>query len=162
MSNKYILGLDRSHNNDATPLAGLVKKGVQFIFFKATQGLTYTDPTFNKSWQEAKSTPGLIRGCYHFFDPRYDGIEQAKHFLAQGVNFSASGCLPPVIDIEDLVGSNKADTTKQNKWVADNSQVCLKRLQDFLSTIKIQTGRDCIIYSYNTYMKEIVGLGERK
>jgi len=149
-----IKGLDRSHLNAAVPLATLVKDGIQFIWFKATQGITYVDPVFNKSWQEAKATSGLIRGCYHFFDPRFDGILQAKHYLDSGVSFTAAGCLPPCVDVEDLVGSNKAESADLNKWVANNWQLALKRLQDFLSYVKQVTGRDCVIYTYNNYPKE--------
>lgn len=149
-----IKGLDRSHLNDSIPLATLVKKGIQFIWFKTTQGLTYVDPTFDKSWKEAIATPGLIRGAYHFFNPRFDGVAQATHFTSQGVNFSAIGCLPPCVDVEDLVGHDEANTVAINKWVADNWQLALKRLQDFLNEVKRVTGRDCVIYTYNNYPKE--------
>lgn len=146
-----IAGADRSHLNEPYPLAKLVDQGVKFVWFKATQGDTFEDPTFNKSWQEAKGTTGLIRGAYHFYDPRIDGIAQAEHFLATGMDFSATGCLPPCVDVEDLMGTNAAEA---NQWVADNWELALSRLNDFLSHVKTATGRDCIIYSYNGYMKE--------
>lgn len=149
-----IQGVDRSHLNSPTPLTQLVKKGVKFVWFKGSQGETYNDPVFNSSWHEAKNTPGLIRGVYHFFDGRIDGIVQANNFISLGVDFSSIGCLPPCVDVEDLVGSNKADTDTQNKWVANNWQLALRRLGDFLMHVKTITGRDCIIYSYNGYMKE--------
>src|SRR6184192_4170666 len=97
-----IKGVDRSHLNRPVPLTHLVEKDIQFIWFKATQGLTFVDPKFNASWQEAKAIPELFRGCYAFFDGRYDGIEQAKHYLSLGVNFAADGCMPPCVDVEDL------------------------------------------------------------
>lgn len=150
----YIKGVDRSHNNDPVALTNLVRQGVSFIFFKATQGLTYVDPAFDHSWKEAKGIPGLIRGAYHFFDGRFDGIAQAKHLLSQGIDFNAPGALPPVIDVEDLVGKNDTDSAKLNKWVADNRQIVLQRLHGFLDTVKADTGRDCIIYTYNNYMRE--------
>jgi len=154
MANNYIPGVDRSHLNDPIPLTQLTAKGIQFIFFKATQGITYQDPTFNTSWQEAKNTPNLKRGAYHFFDARYDGIAQAKNFLSLNINFLGVGCLPPCIDVEDIVGKNDADTQVQNQWVADNWELALQRLNDFLNYVKQQTTRDCIIYSYNNYMRE--------
>lgn len=150
----YIPGVDRSHNNDPHPLADLVKKGIRFCIFKATQGLTYTDPMFNTSWQEAKATKGLIRGCYHFFNPRVDGIEQAKHYLFTNVNFTAFGCLPPIIDIEDLVGANPTNTEAQNKWVENNWKSVVERLHDFLNYVQSATGKMCIIYSYNGYLRD--------
>lgn len=149
-----IPGVDRSHHNGYVPISSLVDKGIRFIFFKATQGVTYIDPAFNASWQEAKAIAELAIGCYAFFDGRYDGIEQAKHYLSLGVNFAADGCLPPCVDVEDLIGTDEADTERANKWVADNFKLVLQRLNDFLTYIKEHTGRDCIIYTYNNYIKE--------
>lgn len=146
-----IPGVDRSHLNTTYPLSKLVEQGIGFCWFKATQGTMFEDPAFNKSWQESKATPGLIRGAYHFYDPRIDGIAQAEHFLATGMDFSATGCLPPCVDVEDLTGANAAEA---NKWVADNWQLALSRLNDFLNHVKTTTGRDCVIYSYNGYMRE--------
>ena len=146
-----ILGTDRSHHNSKVPLQSLVDKGVKFIWFKATQADTYQDPTFNASWQEAKATPGLIRGAYHFYDPRVDGVIQAKHFLSTGINFAAEGCLMPCVDVEDLTGS---DAKQANQWVADNWKLAISRLNDFLAYVKEHTNRDCLIYTYNNYPRE--------
>lgn len=145
--------VDRSHLNSPVSLASLKAKGIAGCWFKATQGLTYQDPTFNASWQEAKA-PGFMRGAYHFFNPQVNGVEQAKNFLSRGVNFSGVGCLPPCVDVEDLVGSNAADTVQLNEWVSNNWQTALNELIAFLSYVKQETGRDCIIYSYNNYMRE--------
>lgn len=145
-----ILGLDRSHNNAPVPLQSLVDKGIKFIWFKATQADTFRDPAFNASWQEAKKTPGLIRGAYHFYDPRVNGVAQAKNFLSFGVNFAAEGCLMPCVDVEDLTGK---DAKVANQWVADNWKLAISRLNDFLIHVKEATGRDCLIYTYNNYPK---------
>lgn len=155
-----IKGVDRSHLNSKISLASLIPKGIQFIWFKGTQGEAYKDATFNASWQEIKAIPGNLsgqlirRGVYHFFDPRYDGLIQAKNYLSLGVNFASPGCMMPCVDVEDMVGSTDADTDAKNKWVADNWQLALKRLQDFLNEVKRVTGRDCLIYTYNGYPKE--------
>lgn len=155
-----ILGVDRSHLNSPYPLAKLVEQGVNFVWFKAKQALLLPDKVFNASWQEAKATPGLLRGAYFFFDPRYDGVEQCQGFLSLGINFSGVGCIGGCVDVEDLVvfgADGTVDnelTAEANQWVADNWQLALKRLQDFLNYFKEQTGLDCIIYSYNNYMRE--------
>lgn len=146
-----IQGVDRSHLNSHVSLASLCDKGVKFIWFKATQGATYQDPTFNASWQEAKATNGLLRGAYHFFDPRIDGIVQAENFLSRNINFSAEGCLMPCVDVEDLTGS---DAAQANQWVVANWKTAIQRLNDFLAHIKEHTSRECLIYTYNSYPKE--------
>lgn len=149
-----VSGVDRSHLNSKVPLVSLVEKGIRFIWFKGTQSDTFVDPTFNSAWQEAKAITELARGVYHFFNPQIDGVVQAKHYLSLGVNFSGVGCLMPCVDVEDLVGSDAADTEQLNKWVADNWQLALQRLNDFLGYIKQETTRDCLIYTYNNYPKE--------
>lgn len=155
-----IAGVDRSHHNSPIQLAKLVTKGVKFVWFKASEGLTYVDPTFYENWKEAKATSGLIRGAYHFYDPRVDGIEQAKLFLSLKIDFSSEGCLMPCVDVEDLVVmgvGGRVDpvaTAAANKWVANNWKLAELRLNDFLDHIKTTTGRDCIIYTYNNYPKE--------
>lgn len=149
-----ISGVDRSHLNGKIALSSLVEKGISFIWFKASQGATYQDPTFNAAWQEVKAIPNMIRGAYHFFDPRVDGIVQANNFLSLKINFSGVGCLPPCVDVEDLVGSDASDTTALNQWVSDNWKLALQRLNNFLAHMKGATGHDCIIYTYNGYMRE--------
>jgi lysozyme len=155
-----IKGVDRSHLNSKIALASLVKEEIGFIWFKATQGETYKDPTFNAAWQEVKTMRGNLsgqlmkHGGYHFFDPRCGGIAQADNYLSMAINFSLPGCLPPCVDVEDLVGTDKADTILQNKWVADNWELALQRLLDFLNYIKQKTGKNCIIYTYNSYFKQ--------
>lgn len=154
-----IPGVDRSHLNSQYPLAKLVEQGIGFCWFKAKQALLPPDKMFDSSWKEAKNTSGLLRGAYFFFDPRYDGIEQCKGFFSLGINFSSIGCMGGCIDVEDLVvfgADGKIDsklTAEANKWVADNWKLALQRLQDFLIYFKEQTGLECIIYSYNNYMK---------
>lgn len=150
----YIPGLDRSHLNSRTPLANLTAKGVKFVWLKLSQGLTYKDPTFDDSWSEALKTPNLIRGAYHFFDPRVDGVEQAKWFLSHNVVWKNSGCLPPAVDVEDLVGKDAADALVQNKWVENNWKLAVERLQAFLGYVQSVTGKPCVIYSYNSYMRD--------
>lgn len=152
-----IKGIDLSHLNDPADIASL---GVGFVWLKASQGLTMQDSTFQGYWHQIEAIPGndagqlVKRGAYHFFNPQVDGIAQAKNYLSRGVNFSLPGVLPPCVDVEDLVGSDDADTAQLNKWVTDNWQTALQRLNDFLGYVKEQTGKDCIIYTYNNYPKE--------
>jgi GH25 family lysozyme M1 (1,4-beta-N-acetylmuramidase) len=154
-----IPGVDRSHLNEKVPLASLVSKGIKFIFFEAIKSNGQQDQLFNSSWQEAKAIDGLYRGAYAMFDPRKDGTEQAKQFLSLGINFSAPGCIGGCVDVEDLVvfTNGQVDTEltdEANKWVADNWSIAASRLHAFLNYFKEQTGLDCVIYTYNNYMRE--------
>lgn len=155
-------GVDRSHLNAPFPLAKLVAEGYKFCFFKATNALSVPETKFfNASWQEAKAIKNFIRGAYHFFDPRFDGIAQANNYLSRKIDFKAVGCLCPWVDVEDLIvfGANgkqdDAATAAANKWVAVNWQLALQRLHDFLNRVDQATGLKCGIYTYNNYPREI-------
>lgn len=56
---------------------------------KATEGLTYLDPTFAANWANL-GRAGLPRGAYHFFHPGLPALPQMAFFLAtvasQGLN----------------------------------------------------------------------------
>jgi len=152
--------VDRSHRNDPYPLRMLIDKGIKFCWYKAAQALQSADKVFNDSWQEAKAQAGFLRGAYFFFDPRYGGKEQCDNFLAQQINFSGIGCLGGCVDVEDLVvfgpdgKEDPVETAAANKWVADNTSLVILRLRNFLDCFKEATGRDCVIYTYNNYMRE--------
>ena len=65
--------------------AGLPDKTIRadFIIFKATEGVGYTDPDCNPSYQEAKAA-GKLLGVYHFARP--DGnsaLAEANYFVNQ-------------------------------------------------------------------------------
>ena len=65
--------------------AGLPDKTIQadFIIFKATEGVGYTDPDCNPSYQEAKAAGKLV-GVYHFARPDgNDPISEANWFVSQ-------------------------------------------------------------------------------
>ena len=51
-----------------------------FAFIKATEGNDLIDPFFKRNWKKAKES-GMIRGAYHFFNPKKDGKMQAQHFF---------------------------------------------------------------------------------
>lgn len=77
----------------------------KFVFIKATEG-TYYSPSssgakFNAQWAGA-TTAGMLRGAYHFANPRDSGgIAQADFFVAHGGAWTADGhTLPGVLDIE--------------------------------------------------------------
>lgn len=72
-------------------------KPIQFVFIKATEGITRQDPLFSQHWTKAHAS-GFICGAYHFFYATRDPMQQAKNFERQ-VNLQA-GDLPPVLDIE--------------------------------------------------------------
>ena len=116
-----IHGIDVSHyqkNIDWEDVRAMQTKNIKigFSFIKATEGADDVDDAFSSNWKEAKKA-GLPRGAYHFFLANKSGKAQAKNFIAN-VRLS-KGDLPPVLDVEQLSGCNKA-TLQQNvsDWLA--------------------------------------------
>lgn len=86
-----------------------------FAFIKATQGISGTDPQFNRNWKRSKDA-GLSRGAYHFFIASRDGKEQAAHFIDK-VELE-KGDLPPVLDVEQLNGVSSAQLRAEvREWL---------------------------------------------
>ncbi len=102
-----IRGVDVSHFNTTLPVDWLsvANSGVSFIFAKATEGTTITDPTYGLN-RSAAETFGIRVGAYHFARPggssiatiTADALGQASYFV--GVAQPAPGDLPPVLDLE--------------------------------------------------------------
>jgi Glycosyl hydrolases family 25 len=74
------------------------EQDIHFAFIKASQA-DFTDLLFDSHWTGAKMA-GILRGAYHFLDPKADGTIQAETYLRK-VKFE-SGDLPPVLDLEEL------------------------------------------------------------
>jgi lysozyme len=86
-----------------------------FAFIKATEGIGNTDPHFKRNWKKTKDN-GVTRGAYHFFIASKDGRMQAEHFIDK-VELEP-GDLPPVLDVEQLNGTNAAHLKKEiKKWL---------------------------------------------
>jgi lysozyme len=80
------LGLDLSHNNAAVPLSAnlmndhwIQKYSIKFVIHKATQGMAFTDDTWERRAEQCRDL-GLLFGLYHF-GTAGAGAEQAKRFL---------------------------------------------------------------------------------
>jgi lysozyme len=92
---------------------------IDFVFIKATEGITRQDPNFETNWKAIKKTK-LIRGAYHFYYPTRDASMQARNFISQ-VSLS-KGDLPPVADIEHSGGKSK-------KKICEGLAVFLNKLE---------------------------------
>ena len=71
--------IDLSHQNGEPDLQKAKASGIVGVIQKATQGTSFTDPTFAANRKKA-SDAGLLFGAYHF-GVGADGVEQADFFL---------------------------------------------------------------------------------
>lgn len=96
---KSAQGEDRSSYQPVGPWTGL-----DFGIVKATEGTTWTDPTFAANWANL-ARAGIPRGAYAFVHPSLDPVTQAKHFIA---TVKARGVSPGdmlIADSELLTGA---------------------------------------------------------
>ena len=95
-----ILGIDVSHHQGRINWSAALKMNdhgdsIAFVFLKATEGLHFTDPEFDRNQQELQATE-LKYGAYHFYDPKTSAKAQARFFsLTIGKT-----PLKPVLDFE--------------------------------------------------------------
>ena len=88
---------------------------IGFAFIKATEGIGNADAQFRRNWKKSKDNE-IIRGAYHFFIASKDGRMQAENFISK-VKI-VPGDLPPVLDIEQLNGTNPLELKKEAKeWL---------------------------------------------
>jgi hypothetical protein len=88
-----------------TDLRAYAAAGFDRVWFKATQGVNYTNPLFAEWWDLAGRL-GLARGAYHYATPSVsDGADEAAHFAS--VLASVGGLGPRdwvAVDAEDTDG----------------------------------------------------------
>jgi GH25 family lysozyme M1 (1,4-beta-N-acetylmuramidase) len=75
-----INGIDVSHYQGTINWTSVKSAGIEFAICKATEGTTYTDPTFATNYSHMKSK-GITRGAYHFARPASDAVTQARFFV---------------------------------------------------------------------------------
>lgn len=122
---RRIDGVDLSHHNPVT-LEGLRKAkaaGARFVYHKATEGDSYTDPTYDDR-RKLAARAGLPFGAYHFARPEVgDAAAEATRFLK--VAAPRPGDLIPCLDLETTEGLTKAQL---DTWAATFARVIRRAL----------------------------------
>lgn len=133
-------GQDVSGYQGSVNWAAQAAAGSKFTYIKATEGTTYTNPSFTQQYNGAYNA-GLIRGSYHFAHPdSSSGAAQAKYFIAHGGGWSADGkTLPGALDIEYNPSGATCYGLSQSAMVS--------WIKDFSNTYHAATGRYPVIYT---------------
>ncbi|KAL4881790.1 glycoside hydrolase superfamily [Aspergillus karnatakaensis] len=140
-----VQGFDISNWQPTVDYAGAYASGARFVMIKATEGTTYTDPSFSKHYTGSTSA-GLIRGGYHFARPgSSSGSAQASYFLAHGGGWTGDGLtLPGMLDLE--AGCYGLSASAMVSWISD-----------FGETYKADTGRYPMIYTTTSWWTQCTG-----
>lgn len=113
---------------------------VDFVFMKATEGVSYRDGKFRTRWKNAGKTT-IRRGAYHFFRPGKDVSAQVSNFISQ-VGPLSENDLPPVLDIEQTDGCTPA--------------LVNERALEWLKAVERHYGRKPIIYANPEFMRNVL------
>jgi lysozyme len=120
-------GIDASYWQSEIEWPSVRASGQRFAFFKATEGLGYTDPTFEDNWHRARDV-GLLRGAYCFFHPNQDAKQQAARFINAIRNLNDDGELPCSLDLEVTDAVSKPKILAGVKlWLDDVEQAFGRR-----------------------------------
>ncbi len=133
-------GIDVSHYQGRVVWPSVKSAGVRYVYVKATDGITYTDPRYAENVAALQSLD-VPYGAYHFFEPQDDPIAQAKHYLSKVDTTKAS--LPPVLDVE---------ITRQLK-----PEQIRSRVKQWLDYVEKETGCRPMLYTYGAFWDENLG-----
>lgn len=137
---KDSVGIDVARYQEDIDWQTVSKEKILFVYIKATEGKTYTDPKFHQNIKGAQKA-GLKVGAYHFFRMTSGAREQFNHFYSQVSEYKLD--LIPMIDVEV-----PHKEVKSIKLVQDSLDV-------FIKLVTQKYGKKPMIYgtqrSYNTY-----------
>lgn len=115
---------------------------VEFMYAKASQGVTIRDDFYRRNMAEARRQ-GILVGSYHYFSSGGTGVEQCDYFIETMEGIPQD--LIPVVDVEECSKSWGALTLRRN-------------LRDFINRMEQAYGVKPIIYTgvffYNLYLSE--------
>jgi Tol biopolymer transport system component len=106
-------GIDASHWQGTVDWQAVADSGVRFVFLKASEGLSYRDPTYAENRSEANAA-GIITTAYHFAQPdtaKNDAQQEADNYVDSAD--LRSGDIVPVLDLE---ASNGLTPSQLQDW----------------------------------------------
>lgn len=139
-------GIDVSKYQGTISWPAVAASGIKFVSIRATEGTSYSDPTFAFNWQHAHAA-GLTRTAYHFARPAEAAEAQAEFFVSTVVAAGGyprnSSTMQLMLDLEDADGLAPSAVWA---WV-----------QAFMARLQALTGRPGIIYCGFYFWRDQVG-----
>ncbi|OWV61410.1 hypothetical protein ATY75_13320 [Rhizobium sp. N122] len=177
-----IFGIDTSHHTEdgckcELNWNAILKQKVGFVYLKATEGTSYTDPTFTATvGRIRKANPSLPIGAYHFLSKNVEAKKQAEHFIA-AVGQLGEMQLPPSLDLEWNLGPDTFEcptdakvsiktrggkiVQKCDQWAFVSSEEIIARANAWIDHVKGKLGRDPLVYTNGSWWRSRVGASKR-
>lgn len=142
-------GIDVSNHNGSVDWNQVADSGKKFTFVLASDGTSFTSPTYEQQYQGAKDA-GMIAGAYHFARPGSSGPEEQANRFLDVANYQKDGkTLPPVLDLEvdpSSGGCYGKSVDEMHQWV-----------DGFNKVVKERTGEDPIVYANPSFWSQCMG-----
>ncbi|NHZ89905.1 hypothetical protein F2P45_12900 [Massilia sp. CCM 8733] len=120
----FLQGIDVSDHQGKIDWGTVARQGVAFAYAKATEGGTWTDPTFAANYAGIRDA-GMLRGAYHYLRPHTAASEQVANFL-KTLGPRQAGDLPPMLDLEAVDGMTGAAIVQCAVQWLDQVQAALR------------------------------------
>lgn len=153
-----LFGIDVSHHNGVIDWKKVKDAGVNFVFIKASEGMTLGDNKFATNIAQARAQ-GIPAGAYHFFIPTSSVAEQVKNFCNQ-VGTLRAGDLPPVLDVEVPSRWITAPTEAAQVhavWLRLTVEERVRRVVEWMDGVEKQLGVTPILYASSKFVGDILG-----
>lgn len=153
-----LFGIDVSHHNGKIDWNRVKKAGVQFVFIKASEGLTLGDDEYANNTKQARAL-GIPPGPYHFFIPTSSVAQQVKNFC-NAVGSLQPGDLPPVLDVEvpsRWITSPTEAAQMQAVWLGLTVEQRVARVIEWMDGVEKQLGVTPILYASSKFVGDILG-----
>lgn len=141
-------GVDLSHHNNVLSWKDLAAER-DFVYLKATEGVTFLDPTFWKQAENAFNYKVKVRGAYCFGKLIRDPVQTADHYLDILLEARARGLINarPMLDLENGGLSMSSKTVQQ--WALS-----------WAARVVEKTGDKPLLYTYLPFIKDSLGGGD--
>ena len=130
-----MVGIDISSYEGNVDFVKVKNSGVEIVYIKATEGITYANPLIKSQYSGAMAA-GLKIGFYHYLRAN-DPTLEAKYFLSVINEFSAD--CKYAIDVEDLLNKTIAQKSLDVRNFADyliamSKEVCIYTSDNYYAT----------------------------
>lgn len=158
LASNRLFGIDVSHHNGIIDWNKVKNAGVNFVFIKASEGLTLGDDQYATNIARARAL-GIPAGAYHFFIPTSSVSQQVTNFCNQ-VGSLKSGDLPPVLDAEvpsRWITAPDEAAHMQAAWLTMTVDQRVAKIVEWMDGVEKQLGVTPILYASSSFVRDILG-----
>lgn len=153
-----LFGIDVSHHNGTIDWSKVKKAGVNFVYIKASEGLTLGDDQYatNIAGARAQSIPP---GAYHFFIPTSSVAQQVTNFCNK-VGSLQAGDLPPVLDAEvpsRWITAPAEAAQMHAAWLGMTVDQRVAKIVEWMDGVEKQLGVTPILYASSSFVRDTLG-----